>query len=52
MIELKCGGGCKVDDEGNFHLGDKCKEKNCLECQSLANGMHPFGDKRLKVNIS
>ena len=45
---LRCG--CEVTDDGKFVLGQGCKERNCTECQTIAE-LHPFGTKRFKMNI-
>lgn len=44
-ITMKCG--CKVNEQGQFTLGDTCKERNCGECRLMSKGMHPFGGKRV-----
>lgn len=42
-VILKCG--CKITNN-IFVIGDKCKNNNCIECNTLIS-LHPFRTKRL-----
>lgn len=48
-INLKCG--CIVEENGSFTVGQGCKDRNCTECQTIAQ-LHPFGKKRFAINIA